>query len=720
MKKLMVLGAGYTQTPLYQAARSLGVYTIAASIPGDYPGFALADESAFVDISDPEAVTAAAKELGIDAVATCGLDLGMRAIGAVCDACGLPGPSADAALRAGNKYEMKKALTAAGVSTARFFCIRNEEELERAMDELPFPVILKAVDLMGSRGIYRSNTREEARENFKKSMEATRKDYCLIEEFIEGEIFGVESMIQNGKILFQLPNNIEAFIGDTPSPVGHSVPFRQEEQLGAQIREQTEKAIRALGLDNCPVNCDFIMKDGRVYVIELTGRSGATGLSEMTGIYFGVNYYEMIVRLALGEDVSRFFTEDAPCTPSLVHTLMSDRAGIVSGIRNDNIPADDIVDLSFNIVPGDEVHPYTNGRDRIGQVILRGESLESCESRLAEILKRIRIRLEGDLPLPVTPVCRLKEEPNGCGPANEMYCKREDLLPFSFGGNKVRFAQSYLEDMEKRGCSAMIVYGGYHSNLCRILSAACAQRGIPCSMVHMTEDTDPEEKTFNSMLIRAAGVKEYRCRKDGIAAAVQQAMDDFTAEGRKPYYIHGDIYGRGNESVPMQAYVDTYYEILKQEHEMGIRFDYIFLAGSTNATQSGLLAAHLAEGDERTIVGISVNRHTERACRAVRENLEAYREKTGCVYKSDPEKEIIIEDAYLAGGYGCSCEEIRRTIRGQYLTNGLPLDETYTGKAFRGMTEYLKEHDIRGKKILFLHTGGTPLFFDALGSGRVL
>ena len=64
MKKLMILGASYTQIPLYEAAKRLGVRTIAASIPGEYPGFGIADETAFADIADPEAVIKAAGEHG--------------------------------------------------------------------------------------------------------------------------------------------------------------------------------------------------------------------------------------------------------------------------------------------------------------------------------------------------------------------------------------------------------------------------------------------------------------------------------------------------------------------------------------------------------------------------------------------------------------------------------------------------------------------------------
>ena len=38
MQKLMILGASYSQLPLYEAARQLGVSTVAASTPGDWPG----------------------------------------------------------------------------------------------------------------------------------------------------------------------------------------------------------------------------------------------------------------------------------------------------------------------------------------------------------------------------------------------------------------------------------------------------------------------------------------------------------------------------------------------------------------------------------------------------------------------------------------------------------------------------------------------------------
>lgn len=387
----MILGASYSQLPLYEAAERLGIKTVAASIPGDWPGFQAADESTYTDISDPMAVMEAACKLQVDGITTCCLDTGVRAIGYACEKLGLKGLSEKAAEVSSNKFKMKEAFMAGGVRCARHICIRNREELAEALRKLDFPVVIKAVDLMGSRGIFRCNTSEQAFSFYEKTMEATGKDYCLVEEFIEGEPFGCEAMMSDGRLLYCLPNNIDAFQSYVPTPVGHSVPWKKQSSLGEEAESQVKLAIRAVGLDNCAVNCDLIEKDGKVYVIEITGRAGATCLPETVGLYYGINYYEAIVRLALDMEPEKLFDRAHPGKASLSKILTSDRSGTVKAIRNENAPAEDIVDLSFNIQPGDYVNQYRNGRDRIGQIILAGKELQDCEDRLDEILSKINI-----------------------------------------------------------------------------------------------------------------------------------------------------------------------------------------------------------------------------------------------------------------------------------------------------------------------------------------
>ena len=304
---------------------------------------------------------------------------------------GLKGLSAQAGFLCSDKYYMKESFVKGGVRCAKHICINNREELEAALDQLEFPVILKAVDQMGSRGLFRCETREEAYAHYPDTMAATRRDYCLVEEFIQGQMLGCEAMISNGKFLFCLPNNIENYQSYVPTPIGHSVPYEKMDTLGCEVEHQLELAVQALGMDNCPVNCDMMEKDGKIYVIEITGRAGGNCLPEAVSLYYDTDYYEAMVRLALDMNPESLFEKTSPHTANLSHILTSDRSGILKQIHNDNVTTENIVDLSFNVEPGEEIRKYENGRDRIGQVILKGRNLDDCRRNLADVLSKINI-----------------------------------------------------------------------------------------------------------------------------------------------------------------------------------------------------------------------------------------------------------------------------------------------------------------------------------------
>ena len=84
---------------------------------------------------------------------------------------------------------------------------------------------------------------------------------------------------------------------------------------------------------------------------------------------------------------------------------------------------------------------------------------------------------------------------------NEFYIKRDDLLPFSIGGNKVRIAEAFYQDMKAKGGDTMIIYGSRHSNLCRVLSDLCFSRGTKCIMICSHEDGEDSAPTNNTHLI---------------------------------------------------------------------------------------------------------------------------------------------------------------------------------------------------------------------------
>ena len=222
MKKIMILGAGIYQVPLIKTAKKLGLYTIVVSIPGNYPGFELADKVYYENTVDDEKILEIAKEEQIDGIITTGTDVCVITIGKVCDAMGLAGLSYEAAQIAVDKMLMKTKYEEYGVRTARFRKVLfSDPDIKKTIEGLEFPLIFKSVDSSGSRGI----TRVDSYDKFDSAMnyvkENTRKDYFLIEEFVEGEEFGAQAFVYNGEVQFILPHGDYVFHGDTGVPIGH-------------------------------------------------------------------------------------------------------------------------------------------------------------------------------------------------------------------------------------------------------------------------------------------------------------------------------------------------------------------------------------------------------------------------------------------------------------------------------------------------------------------
>ena len=147
MTKIMILGAGIYQVPLIETAKKMGLYTIVVSIPGNYPGFALADKVYYENTVDEDKILEIAKKERIKGIVTAGTDVCMKTVGRVCDAMGLNGLSYEASKVAVDKMLMKSRYEEYGVRTARFRQVSfADTDIKKTVNELTFPLIFKSVD----------------------------------------------------------------------------------------------------------------------------------------------------------------------------------------------------------------------------------------------------------------------------------------------------------------------------------------------------------------------------------------------------------------------------------------------------------------------------------------------------------------------------------------------------------------------------------------------
>lgn len=393
-KQFLVLGAGRGQVGLIKAARELGCeVSVATMVTGKEPGIALADKVIEADISSPTNVLEAIKGYQFDAVATSCMDTPLPALATVAEAQGLLGITADSAAICSNKVLMKRVFQTSGVRTAPFVVLKASDSLESA-HHLTLPVVVKAPDLQGSRGVFICDTWDAAKIAFGQIRTYSKSDSVVVEEFISGIEFGAQALVENGEVKFIECHGDTVFASETNIPVVHYMPFEGDKELVADAKVQISTAIKAVGLDNCAVNVDMINHAGEVYIIELTGRVGANCLPELTGARFRLDYYAEVARLALGESTlaNSGTIPDSPCL--YAEMLFSDtKAGRLKSISAD-FSDDRIIHHRLFVAAGDEIRLFKSSNDCIGEVLVGGSSIEECQDLVKSIRASIAIETE--------------------------------------------------------------------------------------------------------------------------------------------------------------------------------------------------------------------------------------------------------------------------------------------------------------------------------------
>lgn len=190
-QRIMILGAGRDQTAIIKKSRQMGFFVIVVSIPGEYPGFLLADKSYEIDVRQKEAVFEIARLEKICGIVTDQLDASVPTVAYVAEKMGLAGIGFDCALNFTNKYKMRQICTEIGIAVPKYFQAATVEEAKNCANKLGFPLVIKPVDSEGSRGVSKVNRIGELEGKFENALRRSRSKRVIIEEFFLGMEFAV-------------------------------------------------------------------------------------------------------------------------------------------------------------------------------------------------------------------------------------------------------------------------------------------------------------------------------------------------------------------------------------------------------------------------------------------------------------------------------------------------------------------------------------------------
>jgi biotin carboxylase len=270
-----------------------------------------------------------------------------------------------------NKYEMRKRFTLHNIPQPDWMLV--DETFDPKNLSMPLPVMVKAIDRSGKCGITKVETLDQLIPAINYAIEGSHlADKVLIEEYLEGKEYTVESISQNGRHCIlswtekfsEPPHFVEEM---------HLQPADLDSKTTVRWNYIIRQMLDSLGIVNGPSHCEFkFTEDGGIKVIETAARVVADSIWSAIEITTGVNWIEKSIDVAVGKKLS--FCE---CSWS---NLCGFIKFIITKEDHDNFEwlqknhPKKIVRLGHRIEPYDGREVNTNGK-RYGYYVVR------CSSR---------------------------------------------------------------------------------------------------------------------------------------------------------------------------------------------------------------------------------------------------------------------------------------------------------------------------------------------------
>ena len=390
--RVLILGAGVMQGPALKIAREMGLETVAADADPSAPCVNLADIFEKVDLKDRDGIEKLAQNHAKDGllggIMTAGTDFSANVAWAA-GKLGLSGISYDTALDASDKERMRSRFKKEGVPSPEFI-IMNEVPADDVKLPFPWPVVVKPVDNMGSRGCRRVDSVSELKPAVKDALHYSRSGRAIIEEYMEGPEFSVDALVYKGEVTICGFADRHIYFPPYFIEMGHTMPSNQADDVIESMLETFKAGIKALGIDNGAAKGDIKLTAKGPMIGEIAARLSGGYMSGWTYPYAsGVLPTRGALEIALGQKPCNLKPEwDWVCAERAFISI----PGIVKSIHGiekaEKMPW--VKNVFLRIQPGSSVNFPENNVTKCGNIITaaadRAEAVDSAESAARSIL----------------------------------------------------------------------------------------------------------------------------------------------------------------------------------------------------------------------------------------------------------------------------------------------------------------------------------------------
>ncbi|PQJ78539.1 ATP-grasp domain-containing protein [Polaribacter porphyrae] len=192
-----------------------------------------------------------------------------------------------------DKLAMRLKAKEEGVNVPEFTSLFNNDDINNYADTIPAPWLLKPRMEASATGIKKIHSKDELWEVVNNL--GDERDNYLVEKFAPGDVFHVDGLNVNGKVVFSRASKYL----DTPFEVAHGGGiFRSASlEIGSKIEKDLQKVnkqvMKAFGMQSGAYHTEFIQSKatGELFFLETSSRVGGANLAEMVEYASGVNLW---------------------------------------------------------------------------------------------------------------------------------------------------------------------------------------------------------------------------------------------------------------------------------------------------------------------------------------------------------------------------------------------------------------------------------------------
>lgn len=380
-KSVLLFGVGDLQKSIIYRAKRLGLFVVGIDPYAQARCRKDVDAFELVPGDDFNKTLEVAKKYDISAIVTAATDKPLLMMTKIARELHLPFFSKDTAIWSTDKYKMKERFVAGGVPCAKGMLISSVEEAKN----INFPVICKPRDNSGSRGVKICYSKADLQGCIDEARANSKHDSVLIEEYIEGKEYSIESFHLNGKsriIQFtekkttEFPYNVE---------LGHKQPANLSESEKEAIKTIIDNIALCMKFEYCPSHTELKINDRGIFVIETSPRLGGDFITSLlTPLSTGVNIEDLLLKISLGEPVNISEVQE---NRSSGISFFSFNEGIINNIHPEmysiaKMP--NVVDFSLKLHKGDRVNKITSSLNRYGYFVVAADSRMQVDKLIDE------------------------------------------------------------------------------------------------------------------------------------------------------------------------------------------------------------------------------------------------------------------------------------------------------------------------------------------------